>query len=500
MLAMVLATAPLAGAQELIYEWAGDASGDKFGRSVACAGDVDGDGFEDIIVGGPTNTLNGTSAGMFRVFSGQTGLTLHEGYGTERFGGLGWAVAGVGDLDGDLRSDYLVCAPSNDSVVFRGGIVFLYSGRTGAPLRQHFGTVEHVGLGKSAVSLGDLNGDLRSEYLIGGVQHVKVYSGVDGAELVHIDGSDSGRFGWDVGAAGDVNGDGKPDFIVGDYRFGPTGAAWVFSGLDFSVLHIVAGDSFGEDFGYSVDGAGDVNADGYDDFAIGAPSWEDGVLPRLGRAFVYSGLDGSLLYEHRGSFGYSKLGISVTAAGDANGDGYDDYLVGEPGWRGGCSPEPCRATWLYSGQNGQPLYHFAGSIGGLSTTDMHAAHIRYGVGGTENAWLVGGVIDNNTAALYRANDLYLDSDPRHAQTGDLLRLTTAQGAPGLPVLLFLVEVNGTPRIQPLVTGLFDGSGIFNVAGTVPPGLANQDFVFWSIALSSTGQILDTARETIEFEP
>ena len=137
------------------------------------------------------------------------------------------------------------------------------------------------------------------------------------------------RFGNSVSSAGDVNGDGFDDLIVGaqndDNNGTDSGSARVFSGADGSVLYNFDGDSAGDLFGGSVSGAGDVNGDGFDDLIVGAQN-DDNNGANGGSARVLSGADGSVLYSFDGEIG-DGFGQSVSGAGDVDGDGFDDLIV-----------------------------------------------------------------------------------------------------------------------------------------------------------------------------
>ena len=139
------------------------------------------------------------------------------------------------------------------------------------------------------------------------------------------------RFGSSVSGAGDVNGDGFDDFIVGafgdDNNGNYSGSARVFSGADGSVLFTVSGDSLYDEFGRSVSGAGDVNGDGFDDLIVGAFG-DDNNGNQSGSARVFSGADGSVLFTFNGDSAGDYFGFSISGAGDVNGDGFDDLIVG----------------------------------------------------------------------------------------------------------------------------------------------------------------------------
>ena len=147
-----------------------------------------------------------------------------------------------------------------------------------------------------------------------------VYSGADGALLYQRDGGAvDDNFGTSVSTAGDVNGDGKADFIVGAYHADPggtnlAGSAYIYSGADGSILYQKDGGLPGVIFGYSVATAGDVNGDGKADFIVGAFWANPGGRADAGSAYVYSGADGSILYQKDGEAVGDQFGISVGGA------------------------------------------------------------------------------------------------------------------------------------------------------------------------------------------
>ena len=134
------------------------------------------------------------------------------------------------------------------------------------------------------------------------------------------------RLGSSVSNAGDVNGDGFADVIAGAYGADPggladAGSAYVYSGADGSLLYQWDGGAAVDLFGLSVSGAGDINGDGFADLIVGAFAADPGGLASAGSAYAYSGVDGSLLYQWDGGAGLDFFGTSVSDAGDVNGDG-----------------------------------------------------------------------------------------------------------------------------------------------------------------------------------
>ena len=170
------------------------------------------------------------------------------------------------------------------------------------------------------------------------------------------------NLGWSVSAAGDINGDGFSDVIVGAPLYGPEqeGTVFVYHGGEGGLNSIpdwtMGGGEKGIRFGNAVSGAGDVNGDGYDDVIIGAEDFKvdfgTSGEPKSGAAFVYYGSENGLLDTHAwrvlAEAKEINFGRAVSSAGDVNGDGYDDVIVGAPYLRAS-QPMPTKgkriSTW-----------------------------------------------------------------------------------------------------------------------------------------------------------
>ena len=171
--------------------------------------------------------------------------------------------------------------------------------------------------------------------------------------------SASGLYGWVGADLGDLDGDGVPDYGITDIidsTGGPlAGRAYVYSGADGSVLNTVEGVA-GELLGYSLASAGDVNADGVPDYVVGAPGFAAIVPTPPGRAIVYSGADHSVLHEFAPDT-ITRMGTAVSGAGDVNGDGHADLIVGsQDAANGKNNGEQAGRVTVYSGADGSVVW------------------------------------------------------------------------------------------------------------------------------------------------
>ena len=330
----------------VLYNFHADAAGGDFGHSVSGAGDVNGDGFDDLIVGGPNDGNFGPFGrnGSARVFSGSDGSVLYDFDGDLTLDGFGFSVSSAGDVNSDGVDDLIVGAPFdfNDGLGgFSGrGSARVLSGTDGTVLYNFEGDSAGDWFGYSVSGAGDVNGDGFADLIVGAQRDsnngdrsgsARVFSGVDGSVLYTFDGdSEFDLFGSAVSGAGDVNNDGLADLIVGAYaddnNGDNSGSVRVFSGVDGSVLYDFEGVRAGDQFGRSVS-AGDLNGDGYADLIVGSPIG-DRFLTNRGSVWVFSGFDGSVLYNFDGPMNFSRFGHSVSNAGDTNGDGVPDFIVG----------------------------------------------------------------------------------------------------------------------------------------------------------------------------
>ena len=280
------------------------------------------------VVGGILDTqykINGTAPGEF----------------------LGASVDGAGDVNNDGTPDYIIGSPfASPGGAVSAGVATVYSGLDGSILYTFNGTAAGDNLGVDVAGLGDLNADgfdevgaAASGYDLFGKPNtgaVFVYSGFDGSILYTFTGAGPGDGTNQVSSAGDVDADlgATPDIIVGAQSADPggltdAGSATIYSGFDGSVLYNLPGSAAGDAFGI-VGAAGDANNDGNDDVIVGAPLADPGGLADAGRVVVISGFDGSVLLQRPGLAAGDQFGSSVAPAGDPNGDGNDDVIAGAP--------------------------------------------------------------------------------------------------------------------------------------------------------------------------
>jgi len=364
----------IGGGNDLLFQFDGEFQTDAFGHSVSLAGDVNGDGFDDLLVGAHlTDPFGVYNAGEAFVFSGANGGLLFRFYGEFPNTEFGYSVSGAGDVNGDGLADIIVGARRADTGgSAASGAAFVFSGVDGELLYLFEGNVSNENFGASVSDAGEVNGDGFADLIIsaigarpGGIGNagsVFVYSGLDGALLYQWDGPAAyDYFGSNVSGAGDVNGDGFADLIFQASGADPggianAGSAFVHSGANGSLLYRFDGGYANGEFGKSVSDLGDLNNDGYDDLIVGA-----GQTRTKGTAFAFSGLDGSLLFQLESEYSASDFGRSVSEVGDFDFDGFADVIIGDP------LASPGRianagSAYIFSGANKSLLYQSDGEF------------------------------------------------------------------------------------------------------------------------------------------
>jgi FG-GAP-like repeat/FG-GAP repeat len=328
-----------------------------FGWEVAALGDVDGDDVRDVLIGEPD-----TETGTAYVHSGKTGAPIYRLDGMES-DLQGFALADLGDVDGDGVSDFLTGAPSNGAH-WGPGRAYLYSGATGAPLHTFVGFANGDRFGFDVVGPGDVDGDGTPDMLISAVRahgvgtnsgRAYLYSGRTFEISRTLDAEGAGDFfGSAVGSTDDIDGDDVPDLVVGARHAGTggRGEAYVFSGRTGDRILEMSAPSTGVDFGYFfATGVGDVDGNGTPDIYV-ADFRDTSLGPATGRAAVYSGSNGVEIRRFVGSAHHEGLGPG-RGAGDVDGDGRPDLAIGSFMSSDG-TPEAGQVE-LYSGVDGSLL-------------------------------------------------------------------------------------------------------------------------------------------------
>jgi hypothetical protein len=331
--------------QQLIRTWVGSGSNDFFGWSIAKAGDLDADGFDDVLIGAP-ETYDWYSVwtpvqgpGYAQLISGQTGAVILHVAGPGPDSALGISVAAGGDVDGDGVADLLLGAPGWSGQ----GLLLVVSGASGATVRQHTGGVS---TGYSCAFLGDINNDGRPEYAVGepvatySLGSVRLYDAASGTQVWHKQGFQNGeQLGWTLARVGDLNGDGKPELLAHGHADG-CWPSWncsanrvvVFDGPSGTIVrthNVSAPSGFAVALGNSLADLGDVDGDGVSDYAAGAPQAEFGSFSSVKATLAWSGATGTEIASMLPTVYDIGFGISIGRV-DGNGDGLSDLLIGDP--------------------------------------------------------------------------------------------------------------------------------------------------------------------------
>jgi hypothetical protein len=388
-------------------------AGSRLGASVAFVGDVNGDGIADMLIGAPTASPGGVAqAGSSYLLFGKPGGWASGPISTAgaiRIDGAGASdnagnrVAAAGDVNGDGFADFLIGVPFADNNGNNAGETWLVFGKAGGWANFSLNAAVSAGTavrfvgsdgsqsGWAAANAGDVNGDGFPDFLIGapfgnnGGEAWLVFGKAGGWTSLTLDPSlpdtTAVRFtgigpndftGWSVAALGDVNGDRLPDFAIGApfaaYNGVNSGSLFVVYGrggawtdTDLSGATRIDG-LVGSQLGRSVSGVGDVNGDGYGDFVVGAP-YEDSNGTGSGSAWLVFGKPGgignltlsdatpsSTAVRLIGPGANANAGWAISAAGDVNGDGIADFAVTAP--QAGLSGANAGATWVVYGRSG----------------------------------------------------------------------------------------------------------------------------------------------------
>jgi len=327
----------------VLFDLLGESDFDHFGEHVAGTGDVNQDGTPDFLVGVPFGDGKAPGSGYAVVLSGVDAALIHRFDGEQTGDTLGDTCEAAGDVNADGWIDLIVGGRGHDGNGVDTGIARVFSGQDGSELYSFIGTSPGALAGSVVDGVGDINADGYDDVGMGAkgttvnglttCGQALVYSGFDGSLLFHIDGREAGDgLGKGFAGLGDVNGDGTLDIGIGAWQVfnlspNATGFGQVQSTDDLGILYKVLGVNFHDSIGVWVSSAGDANRDGHPDIAIGGPHF-DANGSNSGRITVLSGVDGGLIYQVFGEAEGDGLGHHTADAGDVNQDGYDDLIAG----------------------------------------------------------------------------------------------------------------------------------------------------------------------------
>jgi len=388
---------------------------DEAGISATGVGDVNGDGYYDIVIGAHRSDTGGDNAGQAYLILGRssgwsmdTDLSSSDAsfVGENKEDQAGLRVAGAGDLDADGFDDIIISAPNYNRDV--GKTYLIYGKSSGWSMDTNLSDADasFTGQGGSSGSaidgVGDFNGDGYDDFVIGarrfgtGGATYLLFGGSsrysNDTNLVNVNASfvgthDGDLSGCAVSRAGDINGDGYDDFLIGAYGINMVYVIFGnYTGWEkkYPLANITASFVDKSDpsmAGYAIDGAGDINQDGYPDFIIGAPGVSDNGNG-AGKTYLIQGKSSGWSKNvvlskadeaYVGEDATDVSGSAVAMVGDVNGDGYGDIIIGayydeEGGSKAG-------QTYLVLGKDGRPRFELDSSSDTATTGDGYTFNV-----------------------------------------------------------------------------------------------------------------------------
>jgi hypothetical protein len=311
-------------------QWTADGKpGDQLGTGLESAGDTNGDGIPDVIASAP-------GGGYAKIYSADDGRVLLTVRAEDPADTFGRHAAGIGDVNHDGFADIIVGAPNNDAGGNNAGRAYVFSGKDGAVLLTLTGERAGDTFGSAVAGFADATSTL---ILVGAPAagpaqrgRTYVYTSLSNTPKFVIDADATGGAlgAMFLSVPGDVDGDGVRDAYASDFANsakGPaTGRTVVHSGKDGRLLLTLTGETAGDGFGTSPSIAGDVDGDGHADLVVGAWMYA-GAAPAGGRAYLHSGKDGTLLKTYTCKVPGDTFGFDSVALGDVDADGTTDFLI-----------------------------------------------------------------------------------------------------------------------------------------------------------------------------
>jgi hypothetical protein len=391
---------------------------DRLGTIAAGIGDVNGDGLDDLAIGLPNDDTETLDAGLAGVFFGpvsgefQIGDAQIIATGSDVSDGVGNAVCGVGYVNDDILADFAIGAAKVDAVGEDSGAVYILMGRDGAELSVRDADTTYIGeaagdhAGGAIVLAGDLDGDGLPELAIGaeranddtgtvylmrlGTLGTFPLAGADLRLQGEVTGEHTGR---SLEAAGDLNGDGTDDLLVGaPYQSGEgsgtnSGRVYlVMGGADLASGSIadagfrIDGQDDNSFVGFDIASVGDVNEDGHPDLALAAYNGDSGGT-NAGEIYIFLGpfeanrstTDADITIV--GEAADDQAGYALAAGGDLNQDGLPDLLVGSYGNDAGGNNAGAAYILYAPFDDPLDLNAFEAKIAGENDDDWTGAHL-----------------------------------------------------------------------------------------------------------------------------
>ena len=495
----------------------------RYGKCVDSGYDLNGDSVPDILVSADQDDPGGRiDAGSVYVYSGVDGSLLLRLDGPSAYDNFGAAACFIDDIDGDLVGDLLIGVPGADGVVLGGiGAAQVYSGATGALIHTVVGSQEEQFMGTAVCGLGDIDGDLVADFAVGSewfdagatnAGRVEVFSGADGSSLLAMNGNQGmGLFGCAIDGTADLNGDSVPDLLIGQRGLTTggvfrAGGASVRSGADGTVIHSFTGQDVNGLFGADVATLQDLNGDGLPELACAAHNASSNGFVAGGKIRVFDGATGAFFFPIAGRVPQGWFGSFVADAGDVDGDGRGDILVGAILEDENFAPEG-GSVYVFSGRDLGLLFRVNGSVqngnlgfAGAAAGDLDGdgnSEIIVSAPGTD---ILTGLVPIPAAGIVEVYDLdpylrgssneisrasggtiFMEIDFPVSEAGfDYMMLFTTR-APGvtdfngllLPIVFDNYTINAFNGLYPPIfaapQGVLDANGDGTIVLSVPPG-------------------------------
>jgi hypothetical protein len=485
-IAVLLGFASTAHAQRVLFDVHGAVAGGGAANGAAI-GDWDGDGVQDFAVGAPRDGTAAFGAGAVRVHSGANGNVLATFLGANYGDHFGEQVARIPDVNGNGTDELLVSAPAADYKGDDSGSVYCFDGTSGTQLWRADGPTTLVRFGTQIGGMGDVDGDGIGD----------VYAGVASTNFTHIlsgtNGADLGffiPFGRAVTELDDIDGDGIRELLIGDRS---SNAAYVVSPT-FPIgttLLIYYGAFVNQHLGEDVATLGDLDGDGVREYAVASRVDDQGLAAMVE---VYSGATGVELAKIVSPGPTTLLTPQVSDAGDVNGDGVRDLAIS--GTWTDAQGAPHAAVFLFSGKTYVLLDRIetadddvvlapAGDFDGDGRDDVLVGSLDAGYDGR--------------VRVFGGAPLWQNATPSQPVAGVTLDLATREGAPGKPTVLVVEAVDGAPTFF-VLAGLatFGPLGGRKISAIVPVGLAGHDATLRAWAHDASNRLIRSDPQDVEF--